>query len=175
MLSPTSSLLIWASDKIKTGQLLLSDAADPLAFSSSDKVDRLRIYCLQQVALYTTENLSWHSLLCPCFRVLSKRFSGNVLSHWAVCLSLTPACAIPCRKSSPEEGAGSFSRVLVTNASSDGIFFVGCTMLFIKDWPQPLGISPTKIWTLQCLYKVKASFLPSQGFLVQGWFVYTVL
>lgn len=137
MLSPALSLLIWVSDKIKTGQLLLSDAADPLAFSSSDKGDRLRIYCLQRVALYTTENLSWHSSLCPCFRVLSKWFSGNVLSHWAVCLSLTSVHVIPCRKSSPEEGAGSFSRVLITNASSDGIFFVGCTMLFIKAWPQP--------------------------------------
>jgi len=61
---------------------------------------------------------------------------------------LQAAHAILCRKSSPEELAWSLLRVLITIASSNGIFFVGCNMLFIKGWPQPLVIRPTKIWTL---------------------------
>lgn len=45
--------------------------------------------------------------------------------------------------------AWSLLGVLVTSAGSNGIFFVGCNTLFIKDCPQPLVISPTKIWTVR--------------------------
>lgn len=86
MLSPASPLLIWASDKIKTGQLLLSDAADPLAFSSSDKGDRLRIYCLQQVALYTTEKSELAQFVMPLFQGLIQM----VFRECAVTLSCLP-------------------------------------------------------------------------------------
>lgn len=65
---------------------------------------------------------------------------------------LQAAHAILCRKSSPKELAWSLLRVLITIASSDGIFFVGCNRLFIKDWPQPLIVSSTEIWMLQFFY-----------------------
>lgn len=54
----------------------MSDAADPLAFSSSDKGDRLRIYCLQQVALYTTEKSELAQFVMPVSGSYPNGFQG---------------------------------------------------------------------------------------------------
>lgn len=171
-------MLIWASYKIKNGQLLLFNAAALMIPWPLITVIRLTgsKFIVFNRLLYIQHKI-WAGTVCYAHVSVSypNGFQGMCCHVKLFDYLLQAAHAILCRKSSPEEQAWSLFRVLVTNASSNGICFVGCNMLFIKDWPQSLLISPTKLWTVQCFYKVKTSFLPSQGFLVQGSSVYTVL
>lgn len=178
IVSLTSSALIWASCKIKNGQLLLFSTATtmiPWPLITVIKLTGSKFIVFNGL-LYIQHKI-WAGTVCYIHVSVSypNGLQGMCCHIKLFDYLLQVAHAILCRKSSPEERAWSLFRVLITIASSNGIFFVGCNMLFIKDWPQHLVVRPTKIWTVLCFYRVKTLFLPSPGFLAQGSFVYTAL